>query len=219
MARGRSRRLVAIAIAAATATAAPARGGPAGDAAREHVRRGVALYERGELDAAIAELETAQRLEVTAEGCYALGQARRKQGDCRAAIASYRCAVERAPTEEFARAANYQIGRCVIERGIEPPSEPTPAPAPTLEARPPAPPWYRDVWGGVLCGVGLGATGVGIGLLLHAEGRAQAAGDDLAGFRDADGVRGERIAGGTTLAIGSALLVAGVVRYVVVGRR
>ena len=189
--------------------------------ARDHVRAGVALYERGAFDAAIAELERANAIEVTAEGCYALGQAWRKKGDCTRAIASYRCAVESAPTEEFERAANFQIGRCVVEGRLEPDVNPEPILIPVdrvvVKPAPPSP-WYRDTAGGVLFGLGIGAVSGGGGLLVHAELRAQAAGGDLQAFRDADNVRTERLAGTVSLAIGGALLVGSIVRYAVVAR-
>lgn len=214
--------LSVIAFAVASSIATPVLGDPAASGgARELVHRGVELYERGEIDRSIEVLEQAHAIEVTAEGCYALGQALRKQGACARAIPFYRCAVERAPSEAFSRAANYQIGRCVVESGLQP--EPTvvvPAPPPVPPPAPaPRPRWYRDPAGGILLGLGLGAAGVGGGLLVHAELRAGDARDDLEAFRAADGVGTERLVGAASLSVGGVLLLGSIVRYVLVNRR
>lgn len=217
------RHWLVVAQVVAIATAAPALGDPASEReAKLHVRRGVELYERGELDQSIEELEHANRIEVTADGCYALGQALRKKGDCTRAIESYRCAVERAPSEEFARAANYQIGRCVVEGGLE--REPAGPPTVTFIAPPEAPAdvkprWYRDTAGGILFVIGLGAAGAGGGLLVHAEARASSSRDSLDAFREADSVPTERLAGVVSLSVGAVLVIGSIVRYAVVARQ
>jgi tetratricopeptide (TPR) repeat protein len=191
------------------------------DDANDHVRRGVELYDRGELDAAIAEFELANGITKTAKGCYALGQAlRKKSGDCKNAIEHYRCAVALATDEEVKFKANYQIGRCVIEGGL--PQEATPPPASVVtrtEVPPPAPsPWYRDTAGGVLLGLGVGVACVGGGVHLHAELRARDADDNLESFRDADSVGSERLAGTVLVSVGGALIVSSIVRYVIAAR-
>lgn len=189
--------------------------------AKAHYDKGAALYEKGEIDAALVELEAANQLEVTAKGCYTLGQALRKKGDCRRAIEQFKCAYDRAPDEKFRDAANFQISRCVREGNVDLAPKPSvvyvPAPTPTqpLEL---APPWYRDTAGGVLLGLGVVASGVGGGLLVHAESRASGI-DDLQGFRDAQGAGTERMAGAVSLSVGGALLVGSIVRYVIVARR
>jgi tetratricopeptide (TPR) repeat protein len=184
----------------------------------QHLQRGVKLYTEGAIDASIVELEQAYALDPNASVCYALGQAHRKKGACKRAIELYRCAVEKAPDEAFARAANYQIGRCVVAGGNESVETPTAAVV-HEEATPPKRPWRRDVAGGVLLGVGLGAVAAGGGLLGHGEALARAATDDLDAYRAAGAVGAQRIAGGVLLAVGGVGILGAVIRYVVVARR
>lgn len=209
---------VALCVMAAPAVAQPDAKPDAEDDPRTLALHGARLLDQGQLDEAIAVLEQAQELEVTYEGCYALGQAlRKKDGNCTRAMPHYRCAVERAPNADLKIKADGQIGRCLrqgqleLEERVVFVTSPPPPP-------PPKPPWYRDTAGGVLLGLGLGAVGLGGGLLVHAEGRATMATENLDAFYDAEGVDKERLGGTVSLSVGGALLVGSIVRYIVVSR-
>jgi len=207
--------LVALCVMAAPTVAQPG----AADDSRALALQGARLLDQGQVDEAIAVLEQAQKLEVTYEGCYALGQAlRKKDGNCTRAMPHYRCAVERAPDADLKIKADGQIGRCVRQGQLEldPGKERVVI---VTRPPPPEPPWYRDTAGGVLLGLGLGAVGLGTGLMVHAEGRATMATQNLDGFYDAEGVDRERLGGTVSLSVGGALLVGSIVRYIVVSRR
>ena len=206
--------LVSLCVMAAPALAQP----DATDDPRALALHGARLLDQGQIDEAIAVLEQAQKLELTYEGCYALGQAlRKKDGNCTRAMPNYQCAAERAPDADLKITADGQIGRCLRQGQLEldPGKERV-----VIVTRPPPPkPWYRDTAGGVLLGLGLGAVGLGSGLMVHAEGRATMATENLDGFYGAEGVDQERLGGTVSLSVGGALLVGSIVRYIVVSRR
>lgn len=87
---------------------------------------------------------------------------------------------------------------------------------------PAAKPWYTDVVGGVLTGAGLVGVGVGAGFLGAGVADANAVGDEDSNeayleLRDRAVLR--RNVGAAVLSVGGALLLGGVIRYVVVAKR
>jgi hypothetical protein len=81
-------------------------------------------------------------------------------------------------------------------------------------------PWYRDPWGGALVGVGAAATATGIGLLATAAVEQNNPCDTYDCFEQQQ-ARVDRmtIAGGVVVGVGGALLVAGAIRWGVLGAR
>jgi tetratricopeptide (TPR) repeat protein len=196
--------------------------------AAAHLETGIRLFEAGDLDGARAELQIAYAADPTAEVGYALGQVYRKAGQCDHAIVYFRGAVAHSKSEALIKAAQYQIGRCVVE---DPNSAAWRAPhdeppvQPTVVVTSPPPPvahasgWWRDPAGGALFGVGLAAVATGAGLLGHGQVLASDSKDDLGAYRAAGNVTEFRIAGGVVLGIGGALVLGSVIRYAVVAHR
>lgn len=192
-----------------------------------NVVAGEAAYKDGRWDD--ASVAFAAAFDDTGEPIYLYtrAQAERRAGRCKLAIDLYTRFLATNPPEKSAQAATRYRDEC---RAILPP-EPTPAPAPApvvdtpADDPPPPPPpkhWSRDPAGAVLVATGAAGIVTGsvlLGLAYRDVNDASAAGDDL-GYSD----RVERahrfeIAGGTVLAVGSALLVGGVARWLVVRSR
>src|SRR4051812_43482024 len=104
-------------------------------AAMEHLVRGSKLYDQGHYDEAIAELKAGYALEARPDFLYALGQAERKRGDCKAAVAWYQRYVESGPSTQRTVATLVQIDRCKQELAA---SSPTKPPPPAVQTAPPA---------------------------------------------------------------------------------
>jgi hypothetical protein len=181
-----------------------ARAEPVGSARGEvqgHVDRGLALYEAKEYAAAAVELETAYALGQQRDVLYALAQAKRLAGDCRAAVPLYRKFLDANPPAREADLARKNVTRCEDAKPdkdvhvtapqapspaaptLPAPSTPTgPSPSATVEgplhsterAEPPKSPavaWYKDVPGDMLLG---GAViGAGVSGFFYFSGRSQ----------------------------------------------
>lgn len=218
----------------------------AGPAKGEAARRAEAAFEAGDYETAASAAEQAYAEEKDPVYLWVRAQAERFGGHCEPAIEHYRQFVEAVPQGQAADAARDNIAEC--EQALaavpdEPSSEPDPVDplgplepegsgsSPTEPGVDPSPEpspsdrgrrWYRDPWGGALVGVGVVALAVGGGLY----GRARV---DAREAEDATHVvtYGERIdravtlsrAGIPVMAVGGALVVAGVVRWIVVARR
>jgi len=138
-----ARRLAAAALAfvvvvvagAAAAWARPSKSGA------EHLVRGSRLYNEGRYDEAIAELQAGYAIDPRPDFLYALGQAERKRGDCKAAVAWYERYVATGPSSQRTVATLVQIDRCKQELASATPSTTTTAPPapPTPVEPPPAP--------------------------------------------------------------------------------
>ena len=100
--------LVALAIVAGGALAWAA---PPKSAATEHLIRGSRLYEEGRYDEAVAELKAGYAIDARPDFLYALGQAERKRGDCKAAIGWYQRYVDSGPSSSRTVATLLQIDR------------------------------------------------------------------------------------------------------------
>jgi hypothetical protein len=118
---------VALALVALTGIA---RAENAKTAAAEHLVRGSRLYEQGRYDDAVAELKAGYALDARPEFLYALGQAERKRGDCKAAIGWYQRYIDSGPTSQRTVATLSQIDRCKEELAASTTRPPPPAPPP-----------------------------------------------------------------------------------------
>jgi hypothetical protein len=191
-----SRALVIVAAVAAALVlglAGTARAEPTARAraeAKSHFERGSRLYQQGHYAEAVAELEAGYALDPRPDFLYALGQAERKRGDCKAAIGYYQSFVDSGPTAQRTVAVLVQIDRCKQELAAAPanpapaetPSAPPVAPpsvtptappaAPVLAATPPPPasarpPIYKRWWlWTAVAGVVVAGAGVGVGVAL-----------------------------------------------------
>lgn len=127
----RARWVMALAL-ALTARAAGADEPP--PEARRHLDRGVALYNEGRFDEAVDELTAGLRVTPHPDLYYALGQAERRRGNCRRAVAAYRAFLRYKPPATEARRAEANIARCEQAIGPVAPDEPVTAPAATAPA-------------------------------------------------------------------------------------
>ncbi|MEM9453180.1 MAG: hypothetical protein AAGF11_03315 [Myxococcota bacterium] len=231
-------------LVALLALAAPQKGEPKGEAARQ----AEAAFEAGDYKTAISAARQAYIDEGDPVYLYVQAQAERFGGRCDEAIVHYREFVQAVPQGPAANAARDNITECeqaLAKAETASASEPDPvAPLGPLEpdassAEDPSTKassesesesgpsdrdrsWIRDPWGGALVGVGVVALAVGGGFYGQARRDAREA-------RAADNVvtYGEQIdraivlsrAGIPVMAAGGALVVAGVVRWIVVARR
>jgi tetratricopeptide (TPR) repeat protein len=206
---------------AAAAQAAPAKG-----PADELLERGLRSYAVGRFDEAIASFQRGYEIEPRADFLYALGQAQRMKGDCRAAVASYRAYLRTEPSERAAKPARQNLERCEKELAATPATPPPPVDVAVQPARPPAPPrWRDDRAAAVLVGVGAAALAVGGALWGVGEKGARDLADatryDQFAMRgaDADAFERERLAGIVTVAVGGALVTTAVARWIWVAKR
>lgn len=158
------RHALAICVVAWTvlAACAVARAEPPGRATvaegRRHFARGNTLYQQGRYDEAVTELQAGYAVDPKPDFLYAIGQAERKRGDCKAAIRYYQQYVDSGQSPQRTVAVLVQIDRCKQElaaapsqssrppaatsepAATPPPTTPTPAPPPPAVATPePAP--------------------------------------------------------------------------------
>jgi tetratricopeptide (TPR) repeat protein len=197
-------------------------------AAADHLARGLKLYEHDQFDEAIAELRAGYAIDPHPDFLYALGQAERKRGDCKRAVEYYESCLAFLRDPAAARAVQVQIERCRAQDVTPPPVTPLPPPVLPPATPPPATPppvvtaprpviithsWYRDPAGGVLVGTGVAALAAGGALV----GIAHARGDDAANgyqqYADARNAPALWTGGIVTIAVGGALVLAGVLRY------
>jgi tetratricopeptide (TPR) repeat protein len=204
-----------------------ARVAAAASPADELLERGLRSYAVGRYDDAIASFQRGYELAPRADFLYALGQAQRMNGDCRAAVASYRAYLRTSPPERAALPARQNLERCEAELANAPPPtpaiiEPQPATPPTAAATPAPPPRRRardDRAAALLAGFG-GAALVAGGALwgvgeAGARSLANAATYDqfAAHGHDADAFAAERTAGIVAVAVGGALVTVAVARW------
>jgi tetratricopeptide (TPR) repeat protein len=214
-------------VVAALLLASAAFASPAG----ELLERGLRSYAVGRYDEAIAAFARGYELEARPDFLYALGQAQRMKGDCRAAVASYRAYLRTSPPARGAVPARQNLDRCEHELANEPaptvtPPSVAPPPAvitpPPAVAPPPLPPPFRvrdDRAAAILAGVG--GAGIVAGAVLWGVGEAGARSladattyDQYAAHgADAAAFGRERTAGIVTLAVGGALVTVAVARW------
>src|SRR5262249_56193729 len=107
--------------------------------ARAHLERGLQLYDRNQLDEAIAELKAGHAIDPRPEFLYALGQVHRRKGDCAEAVKYYQAFVDTSPPAHQAAMARELIDKC--KRDAPPRTEdvPTLSNDPAPETPPPPP--------------------------------------------------------------------------------
>lgn len=203
-------------------------------------------FKNEDYDAAAAAVEAAYIIEPQPMLLYPWAQAERSRGNCAAAVELYQRFLDSDPPTEAATVAKENMDRCqeqldaeaadaaieddaeveddlVLEDETEPEVEPESTPAPVTKDEPPkAKAWYKDPVGGVLVGVGVVGVGVGAGLLGVAGSRAGKADeqDTYTGYLDErDGATKLRNGGAVALSIGGALVLGGVVRYLLVAKK
>lgn len=200
------------------------------------------LFSEGNFGDAAKLIEKAYLIEPVPELLFPWAQAEREQGNCRAAVDLYNRMLEEIPEGPMADSARQNIARCEEEMGPEEEvvpvvdddlleedepfeeAEPEPEPAKPKDDPPKSKSkeWYKDPAGGVLTGLGIVGVGTGVALLAVASSTANGAPDaaNVTAYRDeSDRALTQRNAGAAVLSIGGALLVAGVVRYVLVAKK
>lgn len=191
--------------------------------AKPHVDAGVQAYNSADYKTAIAEFEIAYGIDADPVILYAWAQAHRLAGNCDKALELYRRYLETKPTETQIAAAKTGMQLCVTRA---PPPQTTSEPdlprseSPQLEPeQPPAArsPWYKDALGGGLVIGGVASAAIGTTFLIMSNRSADAATD--APTRDEflehlDAATRRRRIGIVGVGLGSALVVAGVVRYI-----
>jgi len=220
------------ALALVLAVLAPAGDGPAASPVAETtaepdpaVRAGE-LFRDGEFAEAAAAFEAAYERSKDPALLFGRAQALRRAGNCKAAIEVFEQFIDTTPPEPDVRAARDVIEACraiLGEDAIEPvPPQPQPDPQPSPAPTPDhdAAAWRRDVLGGVLVGTGLGVAVGGAALQGASFRRAREREETEQAYEDRR--RSARAMAGVgvgLLVTGGALVVGGVVRYVIVARR
>jgi tetratricopeptide (TPR) repeat protein len=206
----------------------------AGPAAPSDVAAGEKAWSEGRWDDASEAFARAYERTKDPTYLYARAQAEREAGRCERAIELYEEFLAHSESAEAKAAASEYIEACRAELAeaapVEPPPpvapppptvEPPPAVEPSPETDPEAPRrWYRDPWGGALVGVGLAASITGaalVGVAYRDASAAADAGDDRAFGEALDRAQRLERGGAIALSIGGALIVAGVVRWAIVG--
>ena len=123
-----------VAVAVVLAIAAVAAASPAD----ELLERGLRSYAVGRYDEAIASFQRGYELAPRPDLLYALGQAQRMKGDCRAAVASYRAYLRTAPPERSAAPARQNLERCEKELASSPSAPNTSPSAPNTSPSAPS---------------------------------------------------------------------------------
>lgn len=192
-------------------------------AAKPHVDAGVAAYNGADYATAIAEFELAYGIDRDPMILYALAQAQRLGGHCDKALELYRRYLGTGPTDAQIAAARTGIDLCDEKPPRPRPPPPTPPvirPLPEPAPTPAEQRWYRDRLGGGLVIAGVAGAVVGATFLILSGRSADAATDapTRAQFLDhLDAATRRRQIGFVTVGVGSALVIAGVIRYVTRG--
>lgn len=200
--------------------------------ARAHFEQAQRHFDEQDYASAIPELKAAYALEPNPMLLYAWGQAERMAGSCARAVELYRRFLETNPEPEQRQLAEANLVDCEAELPDDTTATTLPRAPDDLQPmeaepgsppdEPPARPWYADPAGGAL--VGGGMAGVIGGGVLMAVARRKAREAPNASIEDdylATRQQATRMnAGGiVVLSVGSALVVAGVVRYVLLTSR
>lgn len=206
------------------------------------LEEGQVKYKAENFDGAIEDFKNGYEIEADPAFLIAWAQAERQRGRCRAAVRLYQRFLATDPPEVAQEFARDGIVRCADQlaadqplpdadeplatdpdgdpptddppSGVEP-DEAEQAPKPDKRNR-----WYRDPLGTSLVAVGVAGAGVGAGLLIGAQVEFNRGSGDYGEFDErVDRIDNLRIAGGAVLGVGAAILIGGVIRWVVVGTR
>lgn len=192
-------------------------------AARDHFAAGMGAWLEEDYPRAQRELEAAFALDPAPVLLYSLGQLSRLQGDCARARERFLAFLDTNPPEAAATDTRVNLERCRPAEPIdEPPIEPIDPVEPDPNPVPPRPEPKPDTLGVVLTSVGAVVAGVGVGVFGGAfavRGRADDAFDVATferGVRRADAMYWSGVA---LMSVGTAVLVGGIVRLVLVRKR
>ncbi len=207
---------------------------PEGPGVGPMLKKAKAAFDIGEYTEAEAILKDAYKLDPQPKILYALAQAQRMAGECDRAAITFQNFLRTNPPADQAKLAQDNLTRCTPkpepkpEPKVEPKPEPKPEPPRPAPLPPPPPPpaphgvrWTSN-WAGhllVLGGVGLAAGGSYFAL--HAQqtidslNSAQYYDDFVARQKQAASAQTDRTLGLAAAGLGGALIVAGIVTYVV----
>ena len=193
---------------------------PAAQALYDRALKG---FETRDYAAAIRDLEAGFALDPRREFLFAEAQAKRLSGDCRGAVVLYQRFLTTKPPALQIDATQIALARCAQELAKKPEVVMVTPPPPPPPPQPAPPRWTRDPWGLGLTGAGVAAVGVGIGFLVAGEiarSDAESGSTTYAAYMSRWSTAGGRldVAVGA-LAIGGALVAAGVSRFVLVRRQ
>ncbi len=199
--------------------------------ARSLYESGIVKFDAGDYEGALVDLDASLEIETQASSLYAKAQSFNKLGRCRDAVPIYNRVLQMLPeTSSAADAVKDAMVICaekMVAEGatVEPPAEDEDVepevepldegPADDGEKR-----WYADVVAPVLLGAGLVGVTVG-GVFLGRASQLDPANAPSYGefVRERDDQRSAQITGGIGMGIGSALVLGGIVRYIVVASR
>jgi hypothetical protein len=161
---------VFLVLAGGPAWAAPEAVRPSQPTADRRLEAGIRWYRAQKYAEAIAEFQAGYQLDPRPEFLYALAQAQRLSGNCKAALVAYQAFLGTSPSEAQATEAQQHIEQC---RAAEPPPVavvvPPPSPAPSPELVVNQPPATRPVLPWVVGGAAVAALGVGAGLRISTQ--------------------------------------------------
>lgn len=164
--------------------------------ARAHYDEGISLYLKKDYSAAIAEFQKAHRIDPRREFLFSWAQAERLRGNCAGAIEIYDRYLEENPPRKYAELTRLHLNRC--KELVQPP-------------------WYKDVAGNSLTGMGVVAVGIGTGFLVSSVANENARSGAATGTefqRLGDDARRTRSIALVSLSVGGGLIAAGLVRYI-----
>lgn len=226
------RRIPALVLAAALGAGAPhghAAAAPPdtfqSDRARGLYDTGIAKFDAGDYEGALEDLNGSLELEPQAKTLYAKAQSLNKLERCREAVPIYNEVLIRLPDDSpAASAVKDALVTCAEKLAAddgeplpEPEVEPEPEPEPEPESKPA---WYKDIPAPILLGLGLVGVGVGGAFLGRASGLDPEGAADYGAFEDERVEQRQlRIRGGVIVGVGGALVVGGIVRYLLVARK
>ena len=198
--------------------------------AKKHVEKAMKAHADGKFEDALGELTLAYSLDPQPNLLYAIGQVHVKLGHCTEAIDFYERFLASKPAAGPAAEANQAITTCQQHATVEPPPPPKEPPKVVDPAPPPPPPpppppavvvhraFYTDVVGDALVGAGV-VAGV-IGIVEYTGARSDLDSADQATTYGAHQQLVDDASSKRTLSIvfgaaGGALVIGGIVRYVV----
>jgi tetratricopeptide (TPR) repeat protein len=194
--------------------------------AKLHLDKAGIAHKEGRYDDARKELEIAYTLDPNPALLYAIGQVHVMQGQCPQAITFYERFIASKPSEAQVKKAQEAIETCKKLQAEKPPDEPVvekPVEKPIIVEKPvtvvtTTKPWYTDVVGDVLVGLGIG-VGVAGAIVYKGALSDRDAADRVMSYEEYDGLlddsgKKQRLA--IILgASGSALIIGGIISYIV----